>query len=46
MDQRALSLRGYKYCFKHYFDIGKNTDVIFGGIATKHGINFVELEEF
>jgi len=35
-----------KYCFKHYFDIGKNTDIIFGGIATKHGINFVKLEDF
>ena len=35
-----------KYCFEHYFNIGKNTDIIFGGIATKSGIKFMELEDF
>ncbi len=35
-----------KYCFKHYFDIGKNTDAVFAGIATEYGIDFVKLKDF
>lgn len=35
-----------KYCFEHYFNIGKNTDTIFAGIATEKGINLVELKDF
>lgn len=35
-----------KYCFKHYFEIGKDTDIIYSGTATKSGIDFIKLEDF
>lgn len=35
-----------KYCFEHYFNIGKNTDLIYSGAAAKAGIDFIALNDF
>lgn len=35
-----------KYVLRHYFEIGKNTTGIYGGIAAKAGVDFTELTEF
>jgi hypothetical protein len=35
-----------KYVLRHYFEVGKNTTSVYGGIATKTAVNFIELKEF
>ena len=35
-----------QYVVKHYIETGKNTDVLYAGIATKDGVVFTEMEEF
>ena len=35
-----------QYVVKHYAEIGKNTDVLYTGVATKDGVVFTEMEEF
>ena len=35
-----------RYVVKHYAEIGKNTDVLYAGAATKDGVVFMEMEEF
>lgn len=35
-----------KYVVKHYLEIGKNTDLLYGGIANEKGVNFTILEDF
>ena len=35
-----------KYVIEHYIKEGKNTNKIYGGIAEKDGINFIELKQF
>lgn len=35
-----------RYVVKHYAEIGKNTDVLYAGVATKDGVVFTEMEEF
>lgn len=35
-----------KYVVKHYLKIGKDTDVLYAGIATESGVVFTEMKEF
>lgn len=35
-----------RYVVKHYAEIGKDTNVIYAGIATEDGVVFTEMEEF
>lgn len=35
-----------KYVVKHYVKIGKDTDVLYAGIATEAGVAFTEMREF
>lgn len=35
-----------KYVVKHYLKIGKDTDVLYAGIATETGVAFTEMKEF
>ena len=35
-----------QYVVQHYAEIGKNTDVLYAGIATGTGVAFTEMEEF
>lgn len=35
-----------QYVVKHYAEIGRNTDVLYAGIATGDGVVFTEMEEF
>lgn len=35
-----------QYVVKHYVEIGKNTDLLYAGVATKDGVMFTEMEEF
>lgn len=34
------------YVVKHYLEIGKNTDALYAGVATKSGVVFTEIKEF
>lgn len=35
-----------QYVVKHYAEIGKDTDVIYAGVAMEDGVAFTEMEEF
>lgn len=35
-----------RYVVKHYIEIGKNTDVLYAGIATESDVAFTEMKEF
>lgn len=35
-----------KECMRHYFSIGKENNKLYVGVATKNGVNFIELKEF
>ncbi len=35
-----------KECLKHYLSIGKGDNKLYGGVATKNSVNFIELKEF
>ena len=35
-----------QYVVKHYAEIGKDTDVIYAGVAKEDGVVFTEMEEF
>lgn len=35
-----------EYVVKHYLSIGRYTTCIYGGLATRNGVQFAELEEF
>lgn len=35
-----------QYVVKHYAEIGKDTDVIYAGVAMEDGVVFTEMEEF
>ena len=35
-----------KHVLRHYFEVGRNTTSIYGGIVTKTTVNFIELKEF
>jgi len=35
-----------KYVLSHYLGTGKNTTSVYGGIATKTAVNFIEFKEF
>ena len=35
-----------QHVVKHYAEIGKNTDMLYAGAATKDGVVFTEMEEF
>ncbi len=34
------------YVIKHYIEIGKDTDSLYGGVATESGVVFTEMKEF
>lgn len=34
------------YVVRHYAEVGKNTDVLYAGIATESGVTFTEMKEF
>ncbi len=35
-----------RYVVQHYMEIGKNTDALYGGIATETGVTFTEMKMF
>ncbi len=35
-----------QYVVKHYIEIGKDTDALYGGVATESGVIFTEMKEF
>ena len=35
-----------KYVLQHYFKTGKNTACIYGGVAEKNAVDFIDLKEF
>lgn len=35
-----------KDVIRHYLDTGKDTDALYGGVATEYGVIFTEMEEF
>lgn len=35
-----------KYVVKHYLEIGKKTDLLYGGIAKENGIDFEIMRDF
>lgn len=35
-----------QYVVKHYIEIGKDTDALYGGVATGSGVVFTEMKEF
>lgn len=35
-----------RYVVKHYIEIGKDTDVLYAGVATESGVVFTEMKEF
>ncbi len=35
-----------QYVVKHYIEIGKDTDALYGGVATESGVVFTEMNEF